>query len=196
MADSIGWPHLVDDVANFSTKAPQLTALIPDIIDVDPDDAFSSVPYEKGFSLLVLIEQIVSRHSPPSRHVYLHHFSPHPSHPAPQVGTPKFEAFAKHYFSKFKKATVTSEDFRATLLAYFENDPRLTSLSWDELFYTPGLPPKPKYDTSLAEEAERLADLWASAPVVPQGTPLSRELSSSAALFDAWPTVQKQVSRG
>lgn len=58
---SIGWPHLVDDIANFAKK-PNLTALIPDIKGVDPDDAFSSVPYEKGFSLIYYIEQIVSRH--------------------------------------------------------------------------------------------------------------------------------------
>ena len=40
-------------------KAPGLTALVPDLTNVDPDDAFSSVPYEKGFSLLVMIEQLV-----------------------------------------------------------------------------------------------------------------------------------------
>lgn len=55
---SIGWPHLEESVAAFKDHM-SLTALVPDITGVDPDDAFSSVPYEKGFSLLVLIEQIV-----------------------------------------------------------------------------------------------------------------------------------------
>lgn len=55
---SIGWPHLEDSITAFKDH-PGLTALVPDIAGVDPDDAFSSVPYEKGFSLLVLVEQIV-----------------------------------------------------------------------------------------------------------------------------------------
>ena len=58
-AHSIGWPHLEESVAAFHDHSPGLTALVPDITGVDPDDAFSSVPYEKGFSLLVLLEQIV-----------------------------------------------------------------------------------------------------------------------------------------
>lgn len=74
---SIGWPHLVDDIANFAKK-PNLTALIPDIKGVDPDDAFSSVPYEKGFSLIYYIEQIVSRHRQSSlkKHMQLRAIQP------------------------------------------------------------------------------------------------------------------------
>jgi leukotriene-A4 hydrolase len=56
---SHGWKRLEQCVADFASQ-PQLTALVPDITEVDPDDAFSSVPYEKGFSLLYTIEQIVS----------------------------------------------------------------------------------------------------------------------------------------
>ena len=33
--------------------------MIPDLTGVDPDDAFSSVPYEKGFALLYLLETLV-----------------------------------------------------------------------------------------------------------------------------------------
>lgn len=251
---SIGWPHLVDDIANFAKK-PNLTALIPDIKGVDPDDAFSSVPYEKGFSLIYYIEQIVSRHRQPSleKHMHLraiqplvllqHTRSPHPFladawpglsdprvvipalFPLPhvQVGAPAFEAFAKHYFSTYKKGTVTSADFKRTLLAYFKDDARLTSLPWDDLFYKPGLPPKPQYDTSLAQQAEALADKWYGSRQgqgeikfslncmcflsysVRHGslitcarcryvaTSVSKELQDSAAVFNAWPTVQKQV---
>lgn len=34
-----------------------LTAMVPELDGVDPDDAFSSVPYVKGSSLLQLLEQ-------------------------------------------------------------------------------------------------------------------------------------------
>jgi len=33
------------------------THLVPDLKGVDPDDAFSSVPYEKGSNLLMYLEQ-------------------------------------------------------------------------------------------------------------------------------------------
>lgn len=35
------------------------TKLIPDLRGVDPDDAFSIVPYEKGFTLLYHLETIL-----------------------------------------------------------------------------------------------------------------------------------------
>lgn len=35
------------------------TKLVPDLKGVDPDDAFSSVPYEKGFTLLYYLENLV-----------------------------------------------------------------------------------------------------------------------------------------
>ena len=35
------------------------TRLIPDLKGVDPDDAFSIVPYEKGFTLLFYLETLL-----------------------------------------------------------------------------------------------------------------------------------------
>jgi len=37
----------------------QLTQLVPDLRGIDPDDAFSSVPYEKGFAFLYYLETLV-----------------------------------------------------------------------------------------------------------------------------------------
>ena len=33
--------------------------MVPDLNKIDPDDSFSSVPYEKGSALLELIEQLL-----------------------------------------------------------------------------------------------------------------------------------------
>lgn len=41
-----GWKHLMDDIEHFGAQNP-LTNLCPDLTGIDPDDAFSSVPYEK-----------------------------------------------------------------------------------------------------------------------------------------------------
>ena len=54
----LGWKSLVDDVEVFG-PTNQLTALIPKLEGVDPDDSFSSVPYEKGSSFLYYIESLL-----------------------------------------------------------------------------------------------------------------------------------------
>lgn len=37
---------------------------------------------------------------------------------------------------------------------------KVATINWDERLYTPGLPPKPDFDTSLAEECYNLAAKW------------------------------------
>ncbi len=86
-----GWVHLEESVQAFKDQ-PGLTALVPDIQGVDPDDAFSSVPYEKGFSLLVLLEQIVGTNARGEERRVPHAFplpgSAHRSAPSSSQGTP------------------------------------------------------------------------------------------------------------
>ena len=35
------------------------TSMIPNLAGLDPDDAFSSIPYEKGFALLYQLETLM-----------------------------------------------------------------------------------------------------------------------------------------
>lgn len=42
----------------FGANNP-LTNLVPSLLEVDPDEAFSSVPYEKGFALLYHLEELL-----------------------------------------------------------------------------------------------------------------------------------------
>lgn len=51
----IGWKALEDSVRRYGDKH-EFTKLIQTLEGVDPDDAFSSVPYEKGFNLLYFLE--------------------------------------------------------------------------------------------------------------------------------------------
>ena len=46
-------------VYNLFTPDNPLTALVPDLTDVDPDDAFSIVPYEKGHTFLWYLEELL-----------------------------------------------------------------------------------------------------------------------------------------
>lgn len=49
---------IITQVNIFGANNP-LTNLVPSLQDVDPDDAFSSVPYEKGFALLYHLEELM-----------------------------------------------------------------------------------------------------------------------------------------
>ena len=70
------------------------------------------------------------------------------------------------YFTTFKYRSLDSYDFKATLLEYFSSDAKasraLESLEWDTWFYKAGFPPKPVFDTTLADECYSLASKWES----------------------------------
>ena len=54
-----GWHTLVETINVTLGKNHPYTLLVPDLKGVDPDDAFSSVPYEKGSALLLTLEQMI-----------------------------------------------------------------------------------------------------------------------------------------
>jgi leukotriene-A4 hydrolase len=86
--------HLAEAVAQFTERGQhEFTKLVPDLAGIDPDDAFSSVPYEKGFYLLAYLQGL--------------------------VGAAPFEAFLHDYIQTFKFKSITSDDFRAYFTAYF-----------------------------------------------------------------------------
>ncbi|KAK5800991.1 hypothetical protein VI817_003203 [Penicillium citrinum] len=137
----IGWKALTDSVEHFGHDH-EFTKLITDLKGKDPDDAFSSVPYEKGFNFLFHLENL--------------------------VGKPKFDKFIPHYFTTFKCKSLDSYEFKATILDFFKSDAEasklLNELDWDTWFYAPGLPPKPQFDTSLVDVVYALARQWQSLP--------------------------------
>ena len=128
-----GWEDLKDSVKDMPE---QYTKLIPDLGDGDPDDAFSSVPYEKGFHLLYSLEKM--------------------------VGAQPFGEFTKAYFHKFKFGVITSQLFREFFQEYFQKDyPQVVmNFDWDTWLYQPGMPPKPDFDRTLSAACENLADSW------------------------------------
>jgi hypothetical protein len=67
--------------------------------------------------------------------------------PWPQVGSEKFEEFAKKYFTHFKDSTVTSAAFRDLLMGHFAAFPEVQSFNWDAWYakracLLAGLPPR------------------------------------------------------
>lgn len=53
-----GWGELQNSIKTFGDTHP-FTKLVVDLTNVDPDVAYSSVPYEKGFALLFYLEQLL-----------------------------------------------------------------------------------------------------------------------------------------
>ncbi|KAK5953252.1 Leucyl aminopeptidase yscIV [Knufia fluminis] len=133
----IGWAALSDSIKHYG-EDHEFTKLIVDLKGKDPDDAFSSIPYEKGFVFLYYIEKL--------------------------IGKDKFDGFIPHYFEVWSGRSLDSYDFKMTLLEFFGEDKeiskKLESIDWDSWFYKPGFPPKPEFDTSLVDEVYSLADKW------------------------------------
>ncbi|KAI7617221.1 Leukotriene A-4, partial [Hortaea werneckii] len=94
--------------------------------------------YEKGFTFLYHLEKL--------------------------IGKEKWDKFIPHYFTAFKEKSVDSYEFKATLLSFFDGDAeaskKLENLEWDTWFYKPGFPPKPDFDTELADQCYELAKKW------------------------------------
>ena len=114
---------------------------------VDPDDAFSSVPYEKGFNLLYHLEGLVG-------------------------GPAAFAPFLKAHVRRYAYGTVAFGEWKAWLLRYFADSPdrgvpaKLAKVDWDAWVNAPGMPPTATpapFDRSLLDAAYALADAWAAA---------------------------------
>lgn len=129
-----GLHDLREDLAHFGAENP-LTALRPAIDGIDPDDAFSSVPYEKGFSFLVYLQNTVGGHE-------------------------AMDGFLKAYITKFAGKSITSDDFRAFFCEHF-SEVDLAAVDWETWFSTPGMPPcELPYDTSMRDACDALAAKW------------------------------------
>ncbi|XP_042225073.1 leukotriene A-4 hydrolase-like isoform X1 [Homarus americanus] len=131
-----GWKDLAECIRTRGENDP-LTCLIPDLTGVDPDDAFSTVPYEKGHTLLWYLETLVG-------------------------GPSEFEPFLKAYLDKFKYQSITSEVFRSFLFEYFVDKKNVfDAVDWQAWWHTPGMPPiEPQFDDSLAVVCKTLCKKW------------------------------------
>ncbi|XP_030070657.1 leukotriene A-4 hydrolase [Microcaecilia unicolor] len=134
-----GWKELKDSVGTFGATNP-LTNLIPSLKDVDPDEAYSSVPYEKGFALLFYLEQLLG-------------------------GPDVFVGFLKAYLHAFAYKSVITDDWKTFLYSYFKDKVAiLEKVDWEAWMHSPGMPPvKPTYDMTLANVCIALSQRWIKA---------------------------------
>jgi len=101
----------------------------------DPDDVYSSVPYEKGANFLWYLETLVSRK--------------------------KFEPFIRAWVKEHKDVTVTSYDFQEFFMKYFKdfhNKEVLGKIDWHTWFKKPGMPViENQFDEKLIKAYKDLA---------------------------------------
>lgn len=142
----IGWKALEDSVALHGADH-EFTKLIVNHKGVDPEDAFSSVPYEKGFHFLYYLERLIGREH--------------------------FDKFIPHYFNTWAYKSLDSYEFKKTFLVFFEAygnveiKDKIATIPWDERFYTPGLPPKPEFNTAYVDSCLSLAEKWKQEDYIP-----------------------------
>ncbi|KAJ3135866.1 Leukotriene A-4 hydrolase [Geranomyces variabilis] len=162
----IGLKALTESVDHYAEiKRPEFTCLCPRLENQDPDEAFSSVPYEKGFNFLFYLEKALG-------------------------GPSVFEPYLKAHVQKFAHKSINTDDFKKYLYEFYADKEGKTAVleavDWEAWFHKPGMPPVTNhFDDSLAVACQQLADEWDAARSDPSAAPSSR------AAWDAFTSNQK-----
>lgn len=132
----IGWNDLKNSIGAMRNP-DRFSTLVQCLNDgTDPDEAFSSVPYEKGFNFLFYLENLVG-------------------------GIKEFDPFIKHYFTKYAKKSLDTFEFLDTLFEFFADKRELLeSVDWNTWLFTPGMPPRQPFITTLADNVYELSKRW------------------------------------
>ncbi|KAJ1668246.1 Leucyl aminopeptidase yscIV [Coemansia sp. RSA 1813] len=139
----IGETDLQESIEFYGKDSP-LTALVPKLAGVDPDDAYSTIPYDKGAHLLYYLEQYLG-------------------------GPDVFEPYMRAYITEFQGRSIGTDDWKDYLFKFFEKtDPEkvklLEALEWDKWLYASGMPPvKNEYDERPQKVCLDLAGRWLDA---------------------------------
>jgi len=145
-----GADHAALDIANSQVTLRQsvqrfgaeheYTKLNLSLKDTDPDDAFSSIPYEKGSEFLRYLEDLVG-------------------------GEKVFADFIKAYIANFRYKCLDSYDFKDFFINYWKDKDgakdKLSSIEWDVWLKQPGMPPAMrKVESKLIADAQALVKRW------------------------------------
>ena len=118
---------------------PEFTCLCPKLVNEDPDDAFSDVPYEKGYNFLFYLETLLG-------------------------GPSVFEPYLKAHVERFAHKSITTDDFKELLFEFYQKFDAskislLSSVDWYTWLYTPGLPNNVnQFDDTLAKVCVNLSN--------------------------------------
>lgn len=85
---------------------------MPNLKGIDPDDSFSSVPYEKGFVLLYYLESLVGG---PGMVLLLYCVC----YCTRLIPSLEFDKYLRAHVEHFKYKTITTKDWKDFFLSYF-----------------------------------------------------------------------------
>lgn len=128
---ALGLESLKEDMARLSEKDPELTRLRTDLSAYDPDEVYSSVPYEKGYLFVRRMEE--------------------------NVGRERFDRFLRDYIERFAFQSITTQALLDFIQA--EHSELLYGLDVDAWVDKPGLPADaPQAEAPRLAELRALAD--------------------------------------
>ena len=134
---------MVEDIKRFG-ESKSFSSLRPYLVGRHADDAFSEVPYEKGFNFLYFLETIVNKES----------------------DIDLFRKILRQYFAKFAYKSLKTEDFQnffiETIKAELPEDKAtnvLNQINWVQWIEAPGYPPvKNDFSNKYANEVKEAVD--------------------------------------
>jgi leukotriene-A4 hydrolase len=133
----LGWRDLATEIERLGGMQSKDTVLHVDLTGRDPDDGATQIPYEKGASLLRLIEQTVGR--------------------AP------FDAYLKGYFQRHAFKPITTAQFLADIRAHLLTDKTVEAkIRLEDWIFQPAIPdnaiqPRAAQLTAAGEQAAAFA---------------------------------------
>ena len=135
--------EMSNDIIKFG-ESKSFSSLRPYLVGRHADDAFSEIPYEKGFNFLYYLESLVN----------------------PQSDIDLFRKILRKYFTKFKYKSIKYEEFKEFFIEKVNEE--LTSekakevldkIDWVKWIEAPGFPPeKNDFSNKYATEVENAVD--------------------------------------
>ena len=135
----VGNNELIADIKLLGEDS-EYTKLSPDFGTNDPDDGFSTVPYEKGYQFLVFIEKL--------------------------IGNDNFKEVMQRYIKKYQYKSVDHTAFKEVLEGLIKENykkkqakKKIAEIKWDKWLYEKGIPTYKNYFSSeYLKDAEKLAE--------------------------------------
>lgn len=138
----VGYNDLIKNIDMLVAQGtPELTCLNPELEGIDPDHAFSRVPYEKGSLFLYYLEDVVG-------------------------GPERMTEWLRSYVDEFKHRSIGTEHFKEHFTRFFAECEAVQQVDWQHWLKGEGLPDfdlASRVDQSLLEQSRALANAWLGA---------------------------------
>ena len=142
MLASLTRQELIEAAHDMMESAPNDTKLKLDLEGRNPDDGVTSIPYNKGYFMLRLIEE--------------------------EVGREKFDNFLKTYFEENKFKVMTTEQFLAYLQENLLSKEEMDKLKLNEWIYETGIPDNlPVVKSNRFNVVDTARSQWMTLDVLP-----------------------------